>query len=379
MQTLFSSADAGTVKKWAVSAMAETAKASYLMSRMAGDEDQRLPVVVRNELESGAGDEVTIYLVAKIVGKPVQGTEKLEGATKRLTDYTDKVKIEKQRLGVSIGDLMAQKRRPYSLRAQARDRTAGYWAEVLDSEAFQQLNGRRGTGLNHIHFDVNYTGFPHTFVAPSADSVLYPNAIASAATLTAGDTMGTQCIDKAILSIKTTTGGNVSKPWGRQPCMIEGSEYFVMVMHPAQMYDLRREVGDAGWLTLEKARISAVGNNSPVFKGGSTPTVLYNGTILHEHNLCTYTADYGASANIKGFRATVMGAHSLAMAWGTLTKAGNAPRMSLDDSSEDHGSDAVLVSTVVCGIKRTQFANKDFAALQVDTAASTAAQAALQS
>src|SRR5690606_14681952 len=78
-RTLFGTGDAGTPKRWSTKALSEITKKSYFISRMAGSEDQLLPVVLRSDLESGPGDEVTVYLVAKIQGLPIQGNEKAEG------------------------------------------------------------------------------------------------------------------------------------------------------------------------------------------------------------------------------------------------------------------------------------------------------------
>jgi hypothetical protein len=55
------------------------------------------------------------------------------------------------------------------------------------------------------------------------------------------------------------------------PINIDGEKSFVHLQSPETMYDLRREVGEAGWLTLEKAKAAAVGAKSPIFMA-ATPT-----------------------------------------------------------------------------------------------------------
>ena len=58
---LFDTNDPGVVKKWSAKAMAELTVASYFIGKMTGTEEQRLPIALRNDLESGPGDEVTLY------------------------------------------------------------------------------------------------------------------------------------------------------------------------------------------------------------------------------------------------------------------------------------------------------------------------------
>jgi hypothetical protein len=66
--------DPGAVKLWE-SEVAVDAKKKSFFTPMTGGEKELLPVVRKTALESGPGDEVTMYLVAKIVGKPVEGSE----------------------------------------------------------------------------------------------------------------------------------------------------------------------------------------------------------------------------------------------------------------------------------------------------------------
>lgn len=374
-RTLFASDGPGTVKRWSLRAAVETAKRSYFSSRMMGDEAQMLPCVVRSELESGPGDEVTVYLVAKLVGRPVQGDERSQGRASRLTDYTDKVKIHRQRRPVNIGDIMSQKRRPYDLKTQATDRISDYWAEYLDEEIFVQASGQRGTGENIQHLPVGYQGFPNDIVAPDAEHLAFPGAVSSKGAVTTAEVMTREFIEKIALRAKTMIGGN-GKPQSIKPVQIEGAKYHVLVMHPAAMYDLRTETGDAGWLALEKARATAIGSKSPIFQGDAGATALLNRTILHEHTSITYTDDYGAGQNIRGYRALFMGAHAVAIAYGTRDRKADTPRILLGEADEDHGDETVIKSMLVGGIKKSRFGGKDFAVMACDHTATAKAQAA---
>lgn len=378
-RTLFTSSDQGTPKRWSIAAMAETARKSYFVSRMMGTEDQLLPVVNRNELESGPGDEVTFYLVAKITGRPIQGDERQQGRAKRMTDYTDRIKIDRQRQPINIGDLMAQKRRPYDLKMQALARLSDYWAEYLDEEIFAQLSGRRGTGANIQHLELGYAGFPNALVAPDSNHLVFPGSVTTAAGLAGTDIMTREFIELIALQAKTMIGGDPTKPVKMSPCDVEGAKYFVAVLHEACMFDLRQETGEAGWLAMEKARATAVGSQSPIFKGSEGAPVLINNVIVHSHNTITYQDDYGAGSNIRGFRNLFLGAHAVGIAFGTQDRSRNGVRLKMGEADEDYGDDTVLKSQIVAGVKKTVYNSQDFAVIAMDCSASSKAQGKMRS
>ena len=68
--------DTAAVKVWSAQVAVDAKKKSF-WDKMTGGEDSALPVVAKTDLESGAGDEVTTTLIAKLRGQPVQGDEKL--------------------------------------------------------------------------------------------------------------------------------------------------------------------------------------------------------------------------------------------------------------------------------------------------------------
>lgn len=374
-RTVFGSGDPGTVKKWSTKATVETFRKSYFTSRMMGTEEQSMPIVIVNELEQGPGDEVTVTMVGKIVGKPIQGEERAEGKSKRLSEYTDKVRIDRQRQPINLGHVMTQKRRAYDLKRIATTLVANYWSEYLDEEFFCQISGRRGTGTNIQHLPVGYTGFPITFSPPDANHLVYPGTLTAANQLTTSDTMGTAYIEGLTLLAETMIGGDKTKPFRMTEIDIEGGQYWVLVTHPCGMYDLRREVGDQGWLALEKARAAAIGSSSPIFKGKSGATAMLNQCILHQHNSITYQDDYGAGANVRGYRSLFMGAHAASIAFGSAERGQTAARVKLGETTEDHEADGVMTSQVVLGIKKSVYGGQDFGVISADHSASDAARA----
>ena len=374
---LFDTNDPGVVKKWSAKAMAELTVASYFIGKMTGTEEQRLPIALRNDLESGPGDEVTLYLVAKIVGAPIRGNDKAEGRERRLTDATFKLKIDRFRQPINVGDLMAQKRRPYDLTKMAATRVGEYWGEYLDEEFFVHLSGQRGTGDNIQHLEPNYAGWPNAVVAPDADHLLYPVGATNEATLGDDDTMTRSVIERATLRAETMRGGGADKPKQMQMCSIEGEEYWVHVMHGAQMHDLRMETGEAGWLALEKARITAQGIKTPIFQGQAGAKAILNRTLLCAHNSITYRSNYGPGSNVIGMRSLFMGAHAGVIAFGTNDRNKNGVRLAIGETKVDLEDETVLKSATYMGVAKTRYHGKDFGLTAIDTGISEAARTAM--
>lgn len=352
--------DAGAVKVWAAKVAVDAQTKSYF-GKMTGDEDSALPIVTKTDLETNAGDEVTTYLIVKLVGKPVEGDQKLEGREKKLSHLTHKMRIDKQRQAVNVGDVMTQKRVKWSIDKQVRGRLADYWAEIQDQRIVMYASGGRGVGTEISHYEVGYAGFPNAFVAPDSGHLLVGPGVAKA-TLTSSHKMTTEVIDLAVLKAKKFYGGPNGN-YAMTKVRVDGGEHFIMLMCPEQMFDLRREVGDAGWLTLEKAKATQDGSKNPIFTGGKA---YYNGVLLDEQQHYVRYSDYGAGGNLNAARALFLGAHAVSQAWGTKGQKGGM-RFELSESDADHGEEEIVVTRIIDGISKSQFNSKDFGMISVDT------------
>jgi N4-gp56 family major capsid protein len=234
------------------------------------------------------------------------------------------------------------------------------------------LSGGRGIGDELQHYPIGYTGFPNTFDAPDAQHVMYfDGSRANAAALTANDKMGTNVIDKLVLRAKKQLGGvNEGKPVKMEKISIEGGEHFIDMMAPECMYDLRREQGEAGWLALEKAKATAVGAASPLFKMGKS---YYNGVLLTElesvvkFDTTTAGGSYGAPAA----RNLFLGANALCVAHGTKTQRGGV-RYELSEADEDYGEEGIIVVRMIAGFSKARFNGMDWGVIANDTAYSVA-------
>lgn len=354
--------DPGAVKKWETEVSVEATKKSGF-TKMTGGEKSALPVVRKTSLESGPGDEVTMYLIAKIVGKPREGAEKLAGYEDKLNHFTDKLRIDKHRKAVNVGDVMDQKRVPYDIAEQAKARLSDWAAEVHDEHITMNASGARGVGTEVQHYPTGYAGFPNAFESPdTGHRQIYDGTVAYGSLVTATHKLGLNVVDAAVLKSKKMIGDvNGGNPAKMTPCSVDGGKHFVFLTGAEGMYDLRREVGDAGFLTLEKAKMAAEGNKGVIFTGGKW---YYNGVLGDELQTVVKFGDGGSGA-VPVMRSLFLGAHAVAVAYGTKGQQ-NGSRYELKESDLDHGEEEVIVIRLIAGYKKCRYNSMDINMLSVD-------------
>ena len=354
------------IKVWAAEVAIDSKKKSF-WEKMTGTEADALPVVRKTDLESGPGDEVTTTLIAKLRGKPIEGSEKGEGREQKMAHYTQKMRIDKHRQLVNVGDVMTQKRVNFSVSDQIKARLSDYMAEIYDEQAHMTAAGSRGIGSEVQHYPVGYGGFPNAFITPDAAHLMIGNGKTTGTLTGAGDTnMSTAIVDRAVVRAKKMLGVETDQGARMEPINVDGSKAFVMLMAPESKYDLRREVGDAGWLTLEKAKATAVGAKSPIFTAADS---YYSGVLLMEHETCVKHAVHTSNGStiVPTVRNLFLGAHAISVAYGTKGQKGGV-RYELSESDLDHGEEEVVITRMIAGWIKNQFNGMDFGVQTIDTA-----------
>jgi N4-gp56 family major capsid protein len=355
--------DPGAVKLWESEVSVEMTKRSEF-TKMTGTEKSKLPVVRKTSLESGPGDEVTMYLIAKMTGKPREGQEKVAGYEDRLNHFTDKMRIDKFRKAVNCGDIMDQKRVPYDIAEQVKARLSDYAAEVHDEQITMTASGSRGVGPEVQNYPIGYAGFPNAFTAPDAGHrQIYDGSIAYNALVAATHKFGTLLIDAALLKAKKMIGDVKSGLAAKMtPCALDGGEHFLLLTGAESMFDLRREVGEAGFLTYQKALTTAEGRKNVIYSGGDA---FYNGVMIDEVDTIVKFNDAGAGANVNAMRSLFFGAHGVAVAYGTKGQS-NKSRYDLTESDLDHKEEEVVVMRLIAGYKKLTYNGMDNGVLSID-------------
>ncbi|MBA3622867.1 MAG: N4-gp56 family major capsid protein [Methylibium sp.] len=354
--------DPGAVKQWETEVAVEMKKKSFF-TKMTGTEKSAMPVIRKTSLESGLGDEVTMYLIAKMTGKPREGAEKIAGFEDKLNHFTDKLRIDKHRRAVNCGDIMDQKRVPFDIAEECKARLADYAAEVHDEQITMTVSGGRGAGDEIQHYPVGYAGFPNAFETPDDNHrLIWDGSVAYNALVSATHKLGTAVIDGAKLKAQKMIGDiKAGKAAKMVPCSADGGSHFLFMTGPEGMHDLRREVGDAGFLTLEKAKMTAEGGKNLIFTGGKA---YHNGVLIDELQTIVKFNDAGAGS-VNAMRSLFLGAHAVSVAYGTKGQS-RATRYELTESDLDHGEEEVIVMRLIAGYKKSRFNGMDFGCISVD-------------
>lgn len=358
--TVFGTSDPKTQKKWGADLAVDTRKKSYFEGRFVGTTDNSI-IQRRTELEGDSGDKISFDLCVQLRNQPTFGDDTLQGKEEQQKFFTDEVRIDQVRHGVSAGGRMTRKRTAHDLRSTGKARLGDYFARLVDELFFMYLGGGRGMNEDFI-LPLGYAGFAgNAFTAPDADHLLFGGDAVSKATLDATDKMSKAVIEKALNKAEMMQARNPDAA-NMVPVKNGNEDNFIFLMSPDQSHDLRN--ADAtGWLEVQKAAAAAEGSKTNAIFTGALGMI--GGAILHKHRSVLRFSDYGAGANVNAARAMLLGRQAAVVAYGT--KGGL--RYDWSEETEDHGNKPVIASGFIGGMKKTQFNNKDFGVISVDTAA----------
>jgi len=353
MRTLIGVNDPQAVKKWASLMAVAINKASYWAKKFVGEgKDARLPIQRIDDLESGAGDEVTVDLLMPMNMEPLIGDETLDGKEQPLKYFTDRLRIDQVRGGADLGSRMTKKRSLRNLRQDAKRVSTDWWKRLQDELYFIYMSGSRGTGGGFVWSATNPIFAINPLTAPDSMHQMYGGAATSKASLVATDVFSLRLIDKAVAKSETM-GGDGTDELSMIPVSIEGGDHYIALMHTYQADSLRKETGTNGWMDIQKAAAAAEGNKNPIFTGAMG---MYNDVVLHKHRNVIRFSDYGAGVNLPAARALFLGAQAAMVAYGD-NETGTRYRWT--EETKDHGNSVAIGTHAIMGVKKTTYKSKD--------------------
>lgn len=366
-RTLVGVNDAQAVKKWSGLLSVASTKASYFSSKMMGEGKRaKRPIQRIDDLESDAGDTVTVDLLMPMKMDPIIGADTLDGKEESLRYYTDKVLIDQVRGGADLGDRMTRKRTLRSLREDALAAMKSWWARLFDELFFIYLSGNRGTGGGYVWSTGNPFFNVNSLSAPDSMHLMYASTATSSATITNAMGMDLRLIDRAVARAETM-GGDTSDELSMVPCDVEGEDKFVCLMHTFQFDSLKSSANTGQWLDIQKAAAAAQGAKNPIFTGALGE---YNGVILHKHRNVVQFNNYGAGSNLPAARALFLGAQAALITFGS---PGTGLRFDWTEEVKDHGDKVKIGSNSIFGVKKTTYQSadasvkRDFGVIALDT------------
>jgi len=353
--TEFALGAALAVQRWSQSLAIEAAKKSYF-SKFIGTSTDSL-ITLKNELNKGAGEKVTIGLRMKLNDPGVEGDNIIEGhatGEEALTFYNDSIFIDQLRKSTKSKGKMSEQRVPYNLRQEGRDALAIWWAEEMDEEIMVYLAGARGVDTS-FHSATTWAGRANnSIVVPDSDHIIYCGDATGKADLDSADKLNLAIIERLVAK------GETLDPM-IQPFSINGSKKFVLLMHTFQAFSLRTGVTENDWLTIHKATDSNKGDNAMMYKNALGE---YADVILHKHRNVIRFSDYGAGSDVAAGRALFLGAQAGLMAYGQNS---GPQRYSWNEEKDDRGNALAITAGTIFGVKKTIYNSKAFGVIAVDS------------
>lgn len=245
--TAFGTNDSQTVKIWSSLTMREALKATLFEKFLGTGKGAILQRLT--ELEKGAGDQIKYDLLMQMNGDGVTGDNRMRDNEEAMVYYQDTVTIDQLRNAHAFRR-MSQQRTLHDMRMDAKTQLADWFAGKMDGYMFRCLSG--DTTLTH----------GQVATAPDADHILYSGDATSDATLGTNDQFSLADIDYAKEKAKTLTPPI-------KPVMIDGGEYYVVVLHPYSVTDLRLDVAGSAYTTWADIQMWANnrGLKNPLFTG----------------------------------------------------------------------------------------------------------------
>lgn len=286
-KTTLATGNAQTAKAWSEKVFRETRKASYFSKFMGGDE-----ALVREftELTSGKGDTVNVPLIQRMTSAGVTSGSTLEGAEDNLTFANYQLILEQYRNAIRDDGKMTRKRAGFDVKEESKSALKVWGGEKIDALLFSAGQ----TSLTSITYRAGGT----------------LRATATSATASAALTSTDVITPRLISATKTMAETGFNRRQNTlAPIMVDGSQYWIMLVHPDAGDDLRN---DSTWNQANR-EAQQRGEKNPIFQNALG---VWSGVIVHTHeNIGLYT-NGGASSNVPYCTNLFMGANALAWAWG---------------------------------------------------------------
>jgi len=360
--TVVGKGDSIAVKLYSVSLFKYSLGESFWLSKMAGKDfvkkdrpgkilgtSPEYPLQIIRDLTTSAGDRVSVDVFTDIRGDGVYGDDILEGKEKDLTWYTDEVFIEQIRQAVSAGGRMSRKRTKHDLRMVARDMLKRWFARYFDESITVYLCGRRGKNTSQWVLDTAWSGFAGNSLQP-ADAE-HSFALDATGNYTPNPANATTFSLKWLDKLDTYISKMDVPP---NPIVINGEEYYVVVLNPDAVEQLRTDTSVGSWLDIQK-NAGVRGAENPIFKNSLGS---YGRFILYSYSkLPIFTAGTQQVANN-----LVLGAQAAIVAFGN---AGGNFNLRWEEEVRDYGNLLSVSAGIIWGVKKTRFNGKDFGVLSL--------------
>lgn len=327
-------------------------------------EDENSIIHMKNEMQKGAGDQVTYGIVMQLNQAGFSENQVAEGNGETLTTYNDALSINELMavVGVKSRRTIDQQRVPWDLRNTARARLSDWYAKRYSVAFFNQVCG------NTAQTDTRYTGLQ---AVTASTMVVRQSSRASDDLLLAGDTYTLDLIDKAKEKAITATPmvrpvkikGRDRREGGRSDYNNTLEDMFVVYLHPYQVTAVRKNTSTGQWLDIQKAAsMGREETGNMIFSGALG---LYNGCILRSaYDIANgiSAVDGSSVANVR--RSVLLGGQAAMIGFGR----DNSPnKMIWNEELFDHKRRLEISAMTIHGLKKTRYNNADYGVVVIST------------
>lgn len=360
--------DALAMKLWSKNLDVEVSKATPI-APLIGTSTNSI-IQLKTETQKSKGDKVTFGLRRQLVGDGVSEHEILEGNEEALATYSDSLVINELDHAVRVmnSQTIDAQRVPFNLREEATSGLADWYADRMSLAFFMQVGGftapqidfeGRTVIIKPVHYGNNAP------IAPSANRQIWADKTNTPATNNADEDLASADIFDLSLIDKAVERAKLANPKIR-PVRVNGTNMYVMYIHPTQTTQLRTNTSTGQWLDIQKAAEKR-GSDNPIFSGALG---VYNNVVLREAEHVVPGVNSSTGAQITTVRrAVLLGAQSAVAAFGQ--DKGPTKYKTVEELFDYQRQLGVSVQTI-WGMKKTVYDSTDFGCIVVSTYASPA-------
>ena len=343
--TTKSTSDALTVKLWNEKLFRDFRVSTYF-DKFTGKGAEAL-IHEKDDFTKKKGEEMTFGLVYALTGTGVTGNQTLTGSEEALSDASFKLGLQRYRHGVrDDGDL--HRRRPvYEVSTEIRDKLKLWAAEKHDREIFNAY-GIGATVDAATNADVYFYNANGTFTAQAVRATAV-SAMAATTGIQSGLTTSFGFISALRTWAETGGAGGSNSRTPLQPINVEGEKYYVLLVHPDALYDLKTSA------PFQQAQREAQerSKSNPIFKNA---TAIIDGVVIHSHK-DVFAANNGGGGSQRYCVGSLLGAQSMCVGWGD--------KVNMVTEKEDYDEFEKSSVRWTAGYKKPKFNSKDYGSVGV--------------
>lgn len=340
----------------------KAARDQMFLKKFTGTSESSMIQRVTDLTKTEKGEQCIIHLVADLVGDGVIGDNEREGNEEAMQSYSQIITIDQLSHSVRNKGKLSEQKTVIKFRETGKDRLAYWLANRSDQLGMLTMSGIgysvQNNGALRVGSPFPNLSFAADVSAPTAKRSLMWDGTALTPSVT-GSIASTFVLSyKAIVDMIAYAKEHYVKP-----LMNGGKEYYVILLHPNSLAQLKKDPD------YQRAVVTALPRSAdnPFFTGG---TVTIDGAILHEHRLVYTTkgaapgSKWGAAGAVNGTRTLLCGAQALAMA--DL----GAPEW--DEKTFQYGSQQGINIDKMIGFKKPKFMSiydnsvEDFGIVAID-------------